>query len=87
MSEVHSCRDARSLSAFDPDFSIALSVADTCRAIRLGKSSVYDLINSGKLQTVVIGRRRLVLRRSVDALLNQAPTPYSPMRKSPASTP
>ena len=72
MSAIQPCDTGRKLPAVPvtPDFSLALSVADTCRAIRAGKTFVYDLINEGRLKTVVIGRRRLVLRSSLDELLN-----------------
>jgi excisionase family DNA binding protein len=45
---------------------ILLSVDDTCTALGVGRSLVYQLIASGELESVTLGRRRLVPARSVD---------------------
>jgi hypothetical protein len=34
-----------------------------------GRTLAYELINEGKLKTVAIGRRRLVLMESLESLL------------------
>jgi excisionase family DNA binding protein len=39
-------------------------------ALGLGRSKVYELIGEGRLETVVIGRRRLVRVESIKALVN-----------------
>lgn len=44
------------------------SIPDAARALGLGRSKVYELISAGSLQTVTIGRRRLVQTKSVRAL-------------------
>ncbi|MEZ5842761.1 MAG: helix-turn-helix domain-containing protein [Hyphomicrobiaceae bacterium] len=51
------------------DRPIATSVNDTCRLLGIGRTLVYQLLGSGALQSVRIGRRRLVLVASIDALL------------------
>ena len=38
------------------------------KALGLGRSKTYELIQAGKLETVTIGRRRLVRAASVRAL-------------------
>jgi excisionase family DNA binding protein len=48
---------------------LAATIDDTCRITGLGKTSIYELIAQGKLKSVAIGRRRLVLMRSIEALL------------------
>lgn len=48
-----------------------LSIPDTCRVISLGRSTVYELINNGDLKTVKVGSRRLVIRRSIDDLVDR----------------
>lgn len=45
-----------------------LSIPDAAKALSLGRSKIYDLIGDGRLQTVTIGRRRLVRVDSVRAL-------------------
>lgn len=49
---------------------IVLSVNDTRKALgNVGRNKVYDLINSGKLDTVQLGGRRLVKVDSIRRLL------------------
>ena len=49
---------------------IALSVADTAKSLSLGRTSIYSLINEGKLATVKIGRRTLVKMDSIRRLID-----------------
>ncbi|MGW5272745.1 helix-turn-helix domain-containing protein [Streptomyces sp. NPDC004044] len=46
---------------------IAMSVDDTVHASGLGRSTVYELIRSGDLESVKEGSRRLVIVASVRA--------------------
>lgn len=46
----------------DPIF---VSIAEAGRMLGLGKTSLYELIGEGKLETKQIGRRRLVLVSSI----------------------
>lgn len=46
----------------------AVSVADAARMIGLGLTKTYDLINNGQLQSLKIGRRRLVRVESIRRL-------------------
>ena len=48
---------------------LAVPVDDACTITGLSRSSIYDLIADGRLKSVMIGRRRLVLMRSIEALL------------------
>jgi len=48
---------------------LAVSVEDASRLTSLGRSTVAELISQGKLKTVAIGRRRVVLYASIEALL------------------
>ncbi|MFL0357562.1 helix-turn-helix domain-containing protein [Erythrobacter sp. GH1-10] len=52
--------------------SLALSIADTCSALSLSRSSVYKLINASRLRTLKIGTRTLVTMESIEALLKEA---------------
>lgn len=53
---------------------IATTVQNTCHLTGLGRTKVYELIAQQKLKTVAIGRRRLVLVKSIEALLRPTPT-------------
>lgn len=44
------------------------SIMDAAKALGLGRSKTYELIADGRLETVTIGRRRLVRVESVRAL-------------------
>lgn len=47
-----------------------LGVEDAARILKVGRSTVYDLIRSGRLRSIKIGRRRLVPRSALDALID-----------------
>ena len=46
---------------------VLLSIPEACDRLQLGRTTVYDLIRSGELASVSIGRRRLI---PADALTN-----------------
>jgi len=48
---------------------ISLTIEATCRISGLGRTSVWGLIKAGRLETARVGRRRLVLYRSLERLL------------------
>lgn len=48
------------------------SVNDACAALNVGRTSLYSLINSGRLDTVKLGRRTLVKVSSIKALAGEA---------------
>jgi excisionase family DNA binding protein len=48
------------------------SIPDAARALGLGRSKIYELIAEQRLETVTIGRRRLVRVNSVRALAGEA---------------
>ncbi len=51
---------------------IAVSIAETGRALSLGRTTVYALINSGRLKTIKLGRRTLVMVESVHSLVEKS---------------
>jgi len=55
-------------SAPDPP----LSIADPARLLGIGRSAVYQVIAHGHLQSVKIGRRRLVPARAVTRFIDEA---------------
>lgn len=50
---------------------ICTSISDAGKLLGIGRTKVYELINSGKLETVTLGRRRLVRYASIKALVGQ----------------
>ena len=50
----------------------ALRVRDFCERYGIGRTKTKELIRSGKLASVKIGNRRLILADSAEALLNVA---------------
>lgn len=47
---------------------LLLSIPEAARALSVGRSKVYELISTGALETVAIGRRRLVRVASLRAV-------------------
>lgn len=45
---------------------LLLSVEEAADVLRLGRTRTYDLVMSRKIQSVKVGRRRLVVRSSLD---------------------
>ncbi len=56
---------------------LAYSIKETCDLLSLGKTRVYELVNSGDLQVKRIGRRTLVLADSLLDLLAHDDEPQS----------
>lgn len=48
---------------------LTISVAEAAESLNLGRTSIYALINDGSLQTIKIGRRRLIKIESIERLL------------------
>lgn len=51
---------------------ITCSVKDAARAIGIGHVTLYKLINAGKLDTVKVGKRRLIKVDSIHKLVEAA---------------
>jgi hypothetical protein len=49
---------------------LAVPVKIACRLIGVGNTSMWALIKAGRVKTVSIGRRRLVIYASLEALLS-----------------
>jgi excisionase family DNA binding protein len=55
------------VSSVDP---LAVRVAVACQLTGLGRTTIYELIKSGKLRSVKIGRARLIDKASLRAMLD-----------------
>jgi hypothetical protein len=51
---------------------IAYSVNDAIRVSSIGRSRLYELMNSGTLESVSVGKRRLIKASSLRRLLGEA---------------
>jgi len=47
---------------------LLVSIPEAGKALGLGRSKIYELISEGRLETISIGRRRLVRAGSVRAV-------------------
>lgn len=54
-----------------PDAPVTLSVTETARQLGISRSHAYDLIRSGDIPHVRLGRRIVVPRGELDALLHR----------------
>jgi hypothetical protein len=60
---------------------ITTTVSDFLRLSGIGMTAAYELFNSGRLQTIKIGKRRLVVLDSYQQLIKQqtaTPPPKTP---------
>jgi excisionase family DNA binding protein len=48
------------------ELTLLLSVEEAAEQLRLGRTRTYQLVMSGRIRSVTIGRRRLVLRESLE---------------------
>ena len=61
---------------------IAFSIIDAARSLSVGRSMIYVLLNSGKLESIKIGRRNLITASSLARLVGSAPQQAQPERAS-----
>jgi len=48
-----------------------ISISETCLALSVGRTTVYELIRQGKIEALHIGRRHLVKADSISRLLGE----------------
>jgi excisionase family DNA binding protein len=51
---------------------LAVSVAEACAMIGIGRTKLYELIRDGRLKRVKVGRRTLLSVASIEALIATA---------------
>lgn len=59
------------------------TVREACQASGLGKTKLYELIGNGRLDTMRVGRRRLVKVQSLSGLLSVGADAQSGRASSP----
>lgn len=55
----------KSTPHFDTGDSILVSIKDACGLLGIGTTMLYELLDDGKLESVKIGKRRLIKRASI----------------------
>lgn len=50
---------------------LLLTMMETATLLRLGRTQTYELVMSGRISSVTIGRRRLILRASVEEFVRK----------------
>jgi excisionase family DNA binding protein len=68
MSDTHTAARRRRREAPRPE-PVTHTINDTCAVTGLGRTRIYELLADGSLESVRLGRRRLVTRRSIEALV------------------
>lgn len=63
-----------------------MTVAQLAEALKVGRGSVYKLVNSGQLPTVTVGRRLRFLPDDVDRFLEGRRDTYLRQRSVPVPT-
>ena len=48
-----------------------VTVDDICSMLRLGKSSVYELLKTGKIKHIRIGRKHIIPKQAVIDFINR----------------
>lgn len=51
---------------------VTISINGAAKALGLGRTSIYALINEGRLETVKFGRRHLIKTESIRRLIDSA---------------
>ena len=51
---------------------LAVSVKIACKLVGVGNTTMWALIKSGRVKTISIGRRRLVIYASLESLMSEA---------------
>jgi excisionase family DNA binding protein len=53
----------------------ALRMAEVYQYCGLGRTTIYDAIHAGRIESVKVGKRRLVMRESLDKFVTPKPSP------------
>jgi hypothetical protein len=62
---------------------IAVTIPHAMRLSGVGRSLLYERIKSGELETVKVGKRKLVLFASLERLLTPKPRPIAAVEATP----
>ncbi len=68
LGEYASCINYREVRVHDPTLN---SIPESLVRLKIGRTTLYDLIARGELETVKIGRRRLIPEASICAYIER----------------
>jgi len=51
--------------------SILVSVEEAAMLLRIGRTTAYELVMSGRIQSVKVGRRRLISRQELERYVDE----------------
>lgn len=60
------------------DASLVMTVAETATALRVSDDTVYELVQRGDLPCLQLGRRKVIPRRAVELIVEQALDGFDP---------
>jgi excisionase family DNA binding protein len=63
--------DMEELSGSQIGNPVLVTVEEAAGLLRIGRTTAYELVMSGKLQSVKVGRRRLVVRDGVGTYVDE----------------
>ncbi len=63
--------DTEELSRSQIGNPVLVTVEEAAMLLRIGRTTAYELVMSGKLQSVKVGRRRLVVRDGVGTYVDE----------------
>ena len=69
---------APTIASERPDNRLLLTVDEACQLLRIGRWMLYRLIQTRRLETVKIGRRRLIPADALRAFLDRARAEEAP---------
>jgi excisionase family DNA binding protein len=50
---------------------VLLSIPEAASALSVGRTTIYELLADGSLDAVKLGKRRLIVRASIEALVKR----------------
>ncbi len=63
----------------------AYTPKEACEALRIGRTKLYELLSSGELKAVALGRKTLIVRQELERFVEALPP--IPLARDPASPP
>lgn len=55
----------------DAPLALTVRISDSARLLGIGKTKIYELIGTGEIETIKLGRATLVIRTSLDDLVER----------------
>ena len=72
-------RDAQMVEAHDIGLPLLLTVEETATLLRLGRTRTYQLVTGGRIPSLKLGRRRLVVRSGLENFVRELVDDQDPL--------